>query len=369
VPELLSRADFHQLGRLYVLTRAKRIEPAQVDVAGSDINLFVGSQAYCAHAISRQLAARINALLLDGAEDEDLDRYAFDRYQLTRKGSSAALGELTFSRSTYAAGAGQVDAGQKIRSLTGIEYITLTAAVFSATALSSTAYVRAVQAGRDYQVGRNNLRTIDGLASLWDPTLKVNNDEPTAGGNPREDNDVFRERIRQFWQVARRGTLSAIRYGATQVAGVESCTALEVIDQDGHPARLVELFIADGSGVASQALANEVDVELDEWRCAGIRVLINLSTPQIVSVQLHLTFAAGVDTATLTDQIRNAVVTFVNSLPAGRSLLRNSLGSVLARFQPSGLVPDDGSIVLPTGDLAPTTGQTIRTTLSNVTVV
>lgn len=369
MPELLSRLDFYQIGRRYVLTRARRIEPAQVDVEGSDINLFIGSQSYCAHAVSRQLGDRINALLLDGAEGEDLDRYAYDRYQLTRKGASSALGQVRFFRTSAALGAGEIPIGQKLRSLAGIEYITTTGAVFSAGALETNAFVRAVQAGRDYQVGRNQIRTIDNVAALFDPTLQVNNDDPTAGGNPREDDDVFRERIREFWSRAQRGTLAAIVFGARGVEGVDSATAREVVNVDGLPARLVELFIADASGIASQALASRVDEELEEWRAGGIYVLTHLSIPQIVVVQLALTFIAGVDTVAISEEIRNAVVTFVNSLPVNGSLLRNDLASVLARFRNAGLVPNQATVVVPAGDLVPDTGKTLRTDLSNVTVV
>lgn len=367
MPELLSRLDFYQIGRNYVLTRARRIDPAQVDVEGSDINLFVGSQSFCAHAVSRQLGARINALLLDGAEREDLDRYAYDRYQLTRKAASSALGTVRFYRTSAAAGGGDVPIGQKLRSLTGIEYITITPATFGASSLEATAFVRAVQAGREFQVGRNQIRSIDNVGALFDPSLRVNNDDPTAGGNNREEDDVFRERIREFWTRAQRGTLQAIVFGARTVGGVESAIAQEVIDEIGRPARLVELFIADSSGVASQALANEVDDALEEWRAAGIFVDTRLSSPEIIDIALTLTFVAGVDTVTLTEEIRNAIVVFVNSLPVGATLLRNDLASVLARFRNSGLIPNEGSITVPTGDLVPSTGRTIRTTLDKVT--
>jgi len=369
MPELLSRLDFYQIGRRYVLTRARRIEPTQVDVEGSDINLFVGSQSFCAHAVSRQLGDRINSLLLDGAEGEDLDRYAYDRYQLTRKGASSAVGTARFFRTSTAAGAGEVPISQKLRSLAGIEYITTTGAVFSAGALEATAFVRSVQAGRDFQVGRNQIRTIDNVAALFDPSLQVNNDEPSAGGNQREDDDVFRERIREFWNRAQRGTLPAIVFGARTVEGVDSATAREVVNVDGLPARLVELFIADASGIASQALADAVDSALEEWKAGGIHVLTQLSIPQIVTVQLALTFVAGVDTVTISEEIRNAVVTFINSLPVNGTLLRNDLGSVLSRFRNSGLIPNQQTVAVPTGDLVPDTGKTLRTDLSNVTVV
>ena len=63
----MSRIDLFNIGRRYVITRAVRINPREIDVEGSDINLFVGAAAFMANAVGRQNIERINALLLDGA--------------------------------------------------------------------------------------------------------------------------------------------------------------------------------------------------------------------------------------------------------------------------------------------------------------
>lgn len=366
--ELLTRLDLFEIGRRYVVTRAKRIDPEQVDVEGSDANIFVGSMSFVGQAVSRQCGDRIRALLLDGAFSEDLDRYALDRYTLARKGAAAALGAVRFYRAV-AGTAGTVPIGTKLVSLTGIEYVTLTAATFAAADLEKPANVRAVQAGKEYQVGANQIRKIDKPTILFDPKLQVNNDDKTAGGEPREPDPEFRERIRDFWTTARRGTKSAIEFGARAVGGVSTARAIEAITGGGTPARVVNLYIADSSGVASAALGASVRVNLEDFRACGISVITSLSIPQIVDVTLKLTFAAGVDTSTLTEVIRASVVEFVNALAVNGTLYRSDLYSVLRRYVLDGLIVDDSSIVSPTGDLVPAPGTTLRTTLDNVTVV
>ena len=366
--EILTRLDFYRIGRRYVASRAKRIDPAQVDVEGSDINIFVGSASYMAHAVSRQLVDRIRALTLDGAEDDDLDRYGNDRYQLPRKGAAAALGSARFFRTSTAAGGGSVPINTKLIALTGVEYITTTTAIFAPLALEATCEIRAVLAGKEYQVGANQIRKIDKPTSLFDTTLQVNNDDKTAGGEPEEGDDDYRNRIRDFWSTARRATKEAIEFGALTVDGVVSADASEAIDSLGRPARVVNLYIADSSGVASAALGAEVRAALDEYRACGIAVVTSLSMPQIVDVSLKLSFAANVDTSTLTEAIRNALVAFVNSLVVNQTLSRAQLYVVLQRFTNAGLLVDESSIVTPTGDLVPSPGTTLRTTLANVTV-
>jgi uncharacterized phage protein gp47/JayE len=368
VPDLPTRADLFLLGSDYVTQRAKRIDPSQVNVEGSDVNLFVGSQAVVAFTIVKQLAYRINALLLDGAEGDDLDRYAYDRYKLTRKGASAALGTVRFFRQSAALGAGSIPIGTTVRSLTGIEYITYTTATFGGSDLDNiTCFVRATQAGKASQVGANQIRQFANVQALFDPTIQVTNDAATAGGEDAEDDDTFRNRIRDFWLTARRGVLAAIEFGAKTVPGVVSAMAVEALNPFGQPARVVNLYIADSSGVASAALAQQVSFALDDFRAGGIAVLVFPSLPQIVPVQLRLAFISGVDTLSLKTQIQAAVVEFINSLPVNGPLYLIQLGSVLQRFVQDGLIVANTTIVVPTGDVFPSNGQTLRTTPDQVT--
>lgn len=367
--DLPSRLDYFALGRDYVVQRAQKIDPAQVDIEGSDVNIFVGVASVMADAVTRQLGARVAALTLDGADDEDLDRYAFDRYQLTRKGASSARTTAIIRRPSILAGAGSIPIGTKCQSNVG-EYVTTTTAVLGASDLVTRADVRAVEAGKATQAGRGAINKFSNPSALFDKTLTVSNEEqPAAGGEEAEGDDLFRERVRDYWRTARRGVLSAIEQGALTVPGVVSAMAVEILTEGAQPARLVQLFIADSSGVASDALARDVRVALDDYRAAGIQVLISTSLPLLVDVALRLTFRANVDTLTISDNVRQAVVSFINSLPVNGPLFVGEIYSVLRRYTEDGLIVNQGSIVSPVGDLIPNAGQTIRTTPANVTLL
>lgn len=341
-----------------------------VDVSGSDANLFVGSTSVVADAVVKQIGYSASKLTLDGCFDEDLDRFAWDRYQQTRKGASPALVQVRFYRPTNAAGAGTVPAGQKLTSLSGIEYITTQPASFGATTLDNVVVsARAVQAGKATQVGANFLRRVANPSGLWDPTLQVNNDATAAGGEDAEDDDTFKARLRNFWTTQQRGTLAAIQFGALTVPGVVSAIAIEALSTTtGMPTRVVNLYIADSSGVASVPLAQAVSVALNGYRAGGIPVIVNTSIPFMQAILLSLAFQAGVDGVTLGNQIVAAIVEFVNSLPTNGTLYVQQLGSVLQRFVAEGLVPNQGSIVSPAFDVVPAVGQTIRTTTALVTL-
>jgi len=374
VGDFVSRNDLYNVGRAYVLSTARKIDPQQVDVQGTDANIFVGSVSEIAYLCVLQLAYSVNRLFLDGAEGDDLDRYAWDRYQLLRKGASAALGAVLFSRVLGTGPAGTVSAGTSITSASGFKYITTTAGSFTTSTgapsdTSATANVRAVQAGKLSQVGANSLTAFTSPGAIFDPTVTVNNPLATAGGEDVEDDDTFRERIRGYWVAQQRGILSAIQYGAIQVPGVVSAQAVEVIGPAATPVRLVYLYIADSSGVASAALAATVLQALGNWRAAGIQVIVFPSMPQIVSVALHLTFVAGTDTIGVGAQVQAAVLNYVNSLGTNQPLTLQDLGAVLVRFKSQGLIPGQGSVVSPAGDVQPVPGQTLRAFASGITLV
>ena len=361
-----SRIDLYGIGRDFLLQRATRIDPAQVDVQGSDANVFIGSTSVVAYQIIKQLQYEVEGLLLATATGEQLDRLAWDRYQEIRKGAAAAMVLLDFDRPTFAGGAGTIATGAQVLTPNNVAYVLLEPASFGAG--STTAHgisARAVQAGKDYQVGANFLTKMQ--SAPFDTSITVNNPQPAAGGEDREDDDTFRTRVQGFWRAARRGTKSAIEYGALQVAGVASASAIEAVTGEGQPAGVVTLYFADSSGVATAAMVQPLMTALEDWRACGIAVLPTLSSPQMVTVQLHLTFSSGVDTVTLQALVRGAIVGFVNSLGANQTLQLGALQSVLQRYTSNGLIANQGSIVAPTGDIVPDVGKTLRTTLELVT--
>ena len=367
--DLPSRLDLFQIAANHIATRAKRIDPGEPFVDGSDANIYAGTSSVLAASVVRQIAYKSRIHYLDGAFGEDLDRHVWDRYRMTRKGASAAIGGVRFYRPDATFGTGTVPMGTRLGTLGNTEYITTTTAVFSASSLEAFADVRAVQAGKGSQVGANQIRRISRPETIFDTSLKVNNDKPTAGGEPAELDEDLRGRARRFWEAARRGVLGAIEFGALAVAGVASAQAIEAIAEGNRPARVVSLSIADSSGVASDALARLVRTSLLEYRAGGITVLVYSGLPQLAAITLLLSFQAGVDTVALTEIVRGAVIAHVNSLAVNEALQVSGIMETLRFFKESGLIVDDKSIVAPVGDLVPGPGFTIRTTQDLVTVL
>lgn len=379
--DLPTRLDLFSRGRAYIQRTARKINPALVDVEGTNANIYVSVAAILASAVVRAIGYEASKLMLDSAQGVDLDRLVFDRYRFTRKGASPSRCDVTISRPTFAAGAGTIPVGTRFKA-GPIEFVTTTAASLGATDLTTVARVRSVKAGADTRAPAGAINAFARIGDLWDRSLVVTNGEAAAGGEDAEKDEPFRERARAFKRASARGTLSAIEFGAMTVDGVAYAVASEisagVFDAafaGGYrdlpsfiPARIVELYIADTSGVASRALAADVETALLEWRAAGVTVIVRTSLPQIVPVVVRVSYRANVDTVSLQNAIRQAIVSFVSTLPPNRTLYVSDLVDVLKRFSDVGVIVEDGAVVSPAGDLVPDVGRSIRTTVEAVTV-
>ena len=382
MPSVPSRLDLRSAGRAYLLAHNRRLDPAVVDVQGSDADILLGSAAEVGALLATQIAAQFGACLLETAEGDDLDRWARSEEQEFRKGAAPALVTVLARRPTAANGAGSIAVGTRLRARGGAEYRLTTQLTLGAADLSATAEASAVQAGKESQVGANQVVAFARPSDSFDPSVSVTNPEPAAGGEPREEDDVFRERLRRIRRGRGAGTAAAIEAGALSTPGVASAVATELYGPVYYelgsyrrlgvavptPARAVALYVADSSGVANAALARAAQQNLSTRRAAGILVVVYAGLPTLVRVRLRLAFAAGVDTAALAELVRRAVVEYVNSLGVGRTLERGALLALLLRYRTSGLVTGDGSVVEPAGDVLPAPGQTIRVRFEDVTV-
>lgn len=372
MPDFPTRSDLFDVGAQEVASRSdarspsRRISPEAIRTEGSDINVLLGGTSAMTEEVIRQLSRSIGALFLDTARNEDLDRLVTDRYStdVVRKAPAPAVGTVAFSRSSGALPAVVLQQGDKVRTPQGIEF-ELTDAV-TIPALSNgpvSGTVRAVLAGTSGNVAATTVTEFVDAPS--DPNLVVTNAEPMTGGDDRETDARYRERARDFFRVARRGTLAAIEFGALTVPGVQLATAEEALDASGDPTGTVFVYVADEQGQANAALVSLVTSALLEFRCAGVVPFVIGATPEFVDIRYRLRFETGVDPQIAFSQIRFATLSRVNNTPPNVPL-DVSLLLEIARSVPGVIVRDD-ALVTPTGDVVPSTGAVVRTTLERIT--
>jgi hypothetical protein len=368
--DLPTRADLFETGadELFARSDARppgtRVSPEEVFTGGSDVNMIIAASAAMGEEVVARTAARLSALLLRSAENEDLDRLVSDRYSptLARLEASAALVDLVFTSSSGAsAKAFAVDT--RIRTPQAVEYRTLVAGSILAGGGTVTIRSQAIQTGPG---GNVQPGTITQLVTQ-DPQVTVTNPVRAAGGDDIEPDSRLRERARDFFTAARRGTLAAIEFGARTVPGVRLATAVEEVDVFGDPTGRVQLFISDASGAGNAALAEQVRNALLEFRAAGIVVDVFGSVPRFEAIVLRLRFETGVDSTLAFSDVRSRLLATVNALRPQKTLERALIFSAAEAVE--GVIVLTDAVQVPVGDIVPATGEVIRTRLGLITAV
>ncbi len=342
-----------------------QINPAMIDVEGSDINLIFLAAAMMGETIVAGFAECMISLLLEKATGEKLDQLAYDRcFGATRKGANAASVFLTMTRPTAGAGQGVLAAGTTITTVANNLFTLQNDVPFAVGQLSagpSGVVAIATLVGPDQNVAENTLTRFQD--AVFDPTITVTNSlnpdgtlAKAAGGTDRESDVKFRARLRSFFLTLRRATAAAVQFGARQVEGVSVATSFEIVNPGtALPAGAGEVVIGDDNGNAGPQMIQDTKDELLQWRPIGIPVFVSGGTVVFEPVILRLEYLTGIDTVKAQAQARATVVAVSQFLASGATLERSLIASAL-RIVPGVVVKND-AVVAPTGDVDPTSRQ------------
>lgn len=366
MPDLPTRVELFEVFRNDLLARAetrpvgRRITATEIDTPGSDINLIGGAASALAEEVIRQLGRSTSDLTLDGAQRTALDRWVADRYSpyLARKTASRSRVTLQLTRTSTAAGAVNYNAGSIVRTTGGVRFSLDAVAAFGALSLGPvTVQATAVDAGTSGNVADGTITEF--VTAPPDATMLVTNPDVAAGGDFTETAARLRARARSFYGAARRGILAAIEFGALTVPGVRQAYAQELLNNLGVQTGFIDLYIADANGQSNSILNAAVLAALEEYRAGGAVVTVYGAVPVYQSVEFDLTYQAGIDTVAAFEQVRASTVARVNSLRPGATLYISELYSIAISV--NGVIAEDSSVAVPTGDVVPTAGQVIRT--------
>lgn len=360
-------ADLFDAGEREALIRPTSFDATIIRTEGSDVNIAFNVAASMAQEVAIYAQAKANETFLATAEktsDEALDRWSYDRYVLVRQGAQSSSVDLQFSRTDGSLGF-TIESGSLFGTSDGVNFRILNDVVFPAGSLGPFQVLASCeQTGKRGNVAAGMITTK--VTTLEDDSVSVTNPEHAAGGLEAETSGAFAARSREFFAQARRGTLSAIETGGTDTPGVDQATVLEVIDPTSlQPNFRVQMVIADADGQANAALAQLVRQRLVEYRALGVPVLVTAGAPEFVTIRVvGLQFRSTVNTTTVLDEARAAIVAVVNALPPGATLERAAIFAALKSV--SGLIVPSTSIIEPVGDLVPLPGGVLRTTKDRI---
>jgi hypothetical protein len=365
-----SWADYYLLGRAEAVLRRPDLSYNEGDVT----DMMTAGAGAMADRLTGYLIDRFRATYLDGASGDDLTQLASDHWNVQRRDAVAATGQVTFSRATYANGAGSLDAGFIVATAKDsqgrdVQYATDADAVFGATTLTVTVQATAVVAGAG---GRASAGTVvKTITTPFDSAITVTNGDKMAGGADAESDPDLRERVRRVPSTLRRGTIDALEYGALQVSSVKSAEAVE----DGTG--ITNVYVADVDGNSNDTMVDAVAAELENWRAAGSLVQVaggelydgvntNGAGRLIVDVTVTTRANSGVDVAALASNVKAAIVAKVAKLGIGQTMYRTMVKQAAMNVDPANIV--EVEVNVPALDIVPSASQIVRTTSADVTV-
>jgi hypothetical protein len=355
---------------LFLAMRARALaEPGNkfsreaIDTEGTDINLVFNAFAALGEELSLEGQRQDNARYLSTApsvSDEAVERVGFELTsgQVLRKTDLAAVVTLTFERSnTHALTIGKDyvvstnETGVPFRLIDDVSW-----PLGDKTAKTVKAVCESSGTSGNVDAGTITVLSED----VGDDSVTVTNAAPGAGGREQETIVDYMRRVRSWFENQARGTLSAIEFGAEQVGEVAQATAVEIVTpEDEIPIYRAKVSIADVNGQANPALVDLVREKLQEYRCAGVPVLVVGVTHQQITVRwTGLKAKAGFTLATLLEDLFSRCISRVAELGPEETLERAMLFAVAKAVE--GLQVPAGSLIEPLDDIVPNPGYTLR---------
>lgn len=349
--------DLYDLGRAQMLVLRPDLQMRPGDISDAS----VWSAAAMGDVILGYGAGRDKARFLDGAEDQDLDQLANDRWSVTRDAAQKALGTVTFTHASPQSGT--IPAGTRVATAPDAagdfqEFVTDVNLVFAIES-SKSVTATAVKAGRGGNVQATRITRI--LDTLFVAGFTVNNAARFVGGSDEQDDIDYREEVRGINRTRQRAIKAALEAGAKTVPGVFTATA--VIDPVTY---LVTVYVADADGNSNSAMVAAVDLALDDWAAAGATVTVVGGNLRNESITVTLAVRAGVDTVALRERVREAIVGQVNRLKIGDTLYKSYIAAAARAADPIGIV--DVEVNIPALSIVPASNEIIRTATTLVTV-
>lgn len=294
----------------------------------------------------------MRAQFIGTAQGERLDTVVVDRYQVPRFLATAAVGSVQFTSNTGPV-SGTIPVGTRVATQPDANgdfqvYTTDSALSFVA---ETTKSVNAT-ASETGSVTNANPGTINRILDTLFASFTVTNPARFAGGNNVESDEEYRQRAREAPLANRRGTLSAIEFGALNGTGARKATATQ--DSTG----LITVHVTDSQGSSNLQLLDAVDIELVNWVAAGAVYTVTGGVAFFQDVDVSLAVTAGTTVPALLDPVRDAITARVNRLAIGETLFRDIIKASAIAVNPDRIV--SVTVSTPAADIVPAANQVIR---------
>ena len=224
---------------------------------------------------------------LDTATGEDLDRRAEDLNpdEIIRLGATQAAGTVVFGRNTAIGQPLQtIPAGTIVRVPGGAEYAASALATIPANqAFAPPVAIVALVAGSAGNTDVDTIIEMDRISGVDN----VTNDTPATGGQDREADQQYRDRMRAYLRSLGRGTPDALKYAALSVSLnlFGSVVTAEIVEGVGANLGIVDVYVDDGTGTIEVTADNYSAPETVVGSATGGEIRVFLDNAPVRSGQ------------------------------------------------------------------------------------
>lgn len=319
-------------------------------------------------AVTRFIIQALKSTYLSTAEGDELTTLANDHWDIQRQLATAAQVTLTFARPSAGGGepAGSIPAGTTVATEFSTEGVTVSFTTDAPIAWAlgelgpKTVVATAISTGRESNVAAATIVRILDIPA-FDATFTVTNVDKAAGGNPEEEDEAVRQRVRSKSSTLRRGTLAALVTGALEVLAVRSAIAAEA-----PVTANVTVTITDLDGNSTAQMVQDTITELENWRCAGVPIAVAGGTQLGVSMAISLVVRAGYDVAAAASDLEAAVTNRLLKLRGGDTLYLDTVIAAIIAVAADDILDvifdtiTHSATSQPIADVIPAAGEVIR---------
>lgn len=326
MPVAPSLNDMIAQGQAEAQDRRPALKFYEGDMTMADLHAAVAM----ADAVLRFAVRALKATFIDSAERDELDTLVNDHINLQRQAATFAQVTLSWTRTSGGTG-GTIPAGTIVGTVFGPDatQVTFSTDVDVIVAPGNngpyTVLATAQVAGPDGNVAAGTVTQIAG--AVFDSTFGVTNPTTAGGGNPKETDDELRVRARSWWQTLRRGTKTALEFGAKTVTSVRNARIAE-----DTTLGLVRLIVSDSDGNSTLQMVVDVIVAEEEWRAAGVALNVVGGNQVLVDISLGLLVRDGFDvdaaSATLVAAATARIKKLVGEEPLYLDMVRTAIEAI-----------------------------------------
>ena len=248
-----------------------------------------------------------------------IDNSVLDAFNFSRNSATYAYGNVTITFNTALTVPATISKGTIFKSTNSSytqEYETLNEYTVSKGSSSITIPVYCTETGTVGNIPSGVINKTTDLSNI----SSITNKSAFQTGTDEESLTDLLTRFRSMIQALSRGTVQSLKYAALTVNDIVSVDTYE--DVYG----VVVLYCCDANGDLSDTLQSSVSTTLEDWRPAGINVLVRPVNKSVTDITIGLDMASSdLETDDFLTNVKTTIESYINNHAIGKSLYVNDL--------------------------------------------